>query len=67
MAERERDFFIDNLLVRIHLIIAMILVNHRDNFSGPALRHETLNSLVQVALYIPSSKCGTPKTVKARF
>ena len=25
-ASRERDFFIDNLLVRIHLIIELILV-----------------------------------------
>jgi len=26
--EREREFFIDNLLVRIHFIIEMILVDH---------------------------------------
>ena len=26
-------------------------LNHRDNFSGPALRHD---SLFQVALYLPS-------------
>ena len=29
--------------------------NRRDDFSGPALRHESLNSLFQVALYLPSS------------
>ena len=40
----EKDF-IDNLLVRVHLIIEM---------SRPALRHGSLNSLFQVALYLPS-------------
>ena len=40
---RERDFFIDNILVRTHL-----------DFSGPVLRHGRLNSLFQVALYLPS-------------
>ena len=39
---REREIFIDNLLVRVHSIIEM---------SGPALRHGCLNSLFQVALY----------------
>ena len=48
---REKEFFIDNLLVRIHTIIEMILVN---DFSKPALRHESLNSLFQVALYLSS-------------
>jgi len=28
--------------------------NHRDDFSRPALRHGSLNSLFQVALYLPS-------------
>ena len=42
---REREIFIDNLLVRVHLIIEM---------SRPALRHGSLNSLFQVALYLPS-------------
>jgi hypothetical protein len=41
-APREREIFIDNLLVRVHLIIEM---------SRPALRHWSLNSLFQVALY----------------
>jgi len=41
----EREIFIDNLLVRVHLIIEM---------SRPALRHRSLNSLFQVALYLPS-------------
>ena len=36
----EREIFIDNLLVRVHLIIEM---------SRPALRHGRLNSLFQVA------------------
>ena len=44
----EREIFIDNLLVRVHLIIEM---------SRPALRHGSLDSLLQVALYIPS-KCS---------
>ena len=39
---RERDFVIDNLLVRIHSIIEMIW------WTG------SLNSLFQVALYLPS-------------
>ena len=38
---REREIFIDNLLVRVHLIIEM---------SIPALRHGSLNSLFQVAI-----------------
>jgi len=42
----EREIFIDNLLVRVHLIIEM---------SRPALRHGSLKSLFQVALYLPSS------------
>ena len=41
----EREIFIGNLLVRIHMIIEM---------SRPALRHGSLNSLFQVALYLPS-------------
>ena len=42
---QEREIFIDNLLVRVHLIIEI---------SRPALRHGSLNSLFQVALYLPS-------------
>jgi hypothetical protein len=42
---RERKIFIATLLVRVHLIIEM---------SRPALRHGSLNSLFQVALYLPS-------------
>ena len=41
----EREIFIDNLLVRVHLIIEI---------SRPALRHGSLNSLFQVAVYLPS-------------
>jgi hypothetical protein len=37
--------FIDNLLVRVHLVIEM---------SRPDLHHGSLNSLFQVALYLPS-------------
>ena len=40
----EREIFIDNLLVRVRLIIEM---------SRLALRHGSLNSLFQVALYLP--------------
>ena len=29
-------------------------LNHRDDFSRPALRHGSLNSLFQIALYLPS-------------
>ena len=41
----EREIFIDNLLVRVHLIIET---------SRPALRHGNLNSLFQAALCLPS-------------
>ena len=41
----EREIFIDNLLVRVHLIIER---------SRPALRHGSLNFLFHVALYLPS-------------
>jgi hypothetical protein len=30
------------------------MYTHRDDFSRPALRHGSLNSLFQVALYLPS-------------
>ena len=40
---REREIFVDNLLVRVHLIIEM---------SRPALRDGSLKSLFQVALYL---------------
>ena len=40
-----REIFIEDLLDRVHLIIEM---------SRPALRHRSLNSLFQVALYLPS-------------
>ena len=43
--KEEREIFIDNLLVRVHLIIGM---------SRPALRHGSLNSLFLTALYLPS-------------
>ena len=43
----EREIFIDNLLVRVHFIIEM---------SRPALRHGSLNSLFEVALYLPAQK-----------
>ena len=46
-AGAEREFFIDNLVVRIHLIIEMILVD-RPRAIG------VLDSLFQVALYLPS-------------
>jgi hypothetical protein len=39
----ERDFFFDNLLV-----------NHRDDWSRPALRHGILKPLFQVAFHLPS-------------
>ena len=42
---REREIFIDNLLVRVRSIIEM---------SRPALRRGSLNSLFQVALCLPS-------------
>ena len=45
----EREIFIDNLLVRAHLIIEM---------SRPALRHGSLNSLFPVAYYVPSHTYG---------
>ena len=44
--QAEREFFIDNLLVRIHFIIVMI------RWTG--LAPGSLNSLFQVALHLPS-------------
>ena len=41
----EREISIDNLLVRVHSIIEM---------SSLALRHGSLNSLFQLAFYLPS-------------
>ena len=41
----EREIFIDNLLVRVHLLIEM---------RRPALRQGSLNALFQVVLYLPS-------------
>ena len=49
--QRKRDIFIDSLLVRVHLIIEM---------SRSALRHWSLNSLFQVALYLPSYPKPSP-------
>ena len=49
---RTREFFVDSLLVRIHLIIVMI-------FRTPAVRYGILNSLFQVALYLPVQHGGT--------
>ena len=45
LAGPQREIVLDNLPVRVHLIIEM---------SRPALRHGRLNSLFQVALYLPS-------------
>jgi len=45
----EREFCIDNLLVRVHFIIVMI------RWTGLApSSHGSLNSLFQVALHLPS-------------
>ena len=33
-------------------------LSHRDDFARPALRHESLNPLFQVALYLPSYTTG---------
>ena len=43
----EREFFLDNLLVRINFVIEMILVDR-------SRAMEVLNSLFQVALHLPS-------------
>ena len=51
MSGVEREIFIDNLLVRVHLIIEM---------SRPALRHVSLNFLCQVALYRGTPLQGYP-------
>jgi len=42
----EREFFIDNLLFRIHYVIVMIMLTR--------LAPWELNSLFQVALHLPS-------------
>ena len=51
LLRRERESFIDNLLVRIHY--------HRDDdFSRPALRYGSLNSFFQVAFYLGGLRLG---------
>ena len=40
-------------------------LNHRDNLRRPASRHGSLNSLLQVALYLPSSKAEVALRVVA--
>ena len=54
---REREIYTDNLVIRVHFIIEM---------SRPALRHGSLNSLFQVALYLPSSKMTFSRTFLSR-
>jgi len=64
---RERESFIDNLLVRIHCIIVMI--------GGPASRHGSLNSLFGQGGYQPTPgrqfrariPCRRPRTREHRF
>ena len=53
----EEEFFVDNLLVRIHFIIEMIW--------WTASRHGSLNSLFQVALYPPSYHFPSYITIRA--
>jgi len=49
----EREFFNENLLIRIHLIIEMNLVDRS------AMRHWILNSVSQATSYLPSSRIST--------
>jgi hypothetical protein len=53
---REREILIDNQEARVHLIIEM---------SRPALRHGSLDSLFQVALYLPFDSEPPPQIVQA--
>jgi len=58
--EREREFFIDSLLVRIHFVIEMIL-GDRPRAMG------VLNSLFQAALHLPSQDSfGDPERLAVR-
>ena len=64
IASTRETRFIDNLLIRSQLLRPereRILywqftgpnqLYHRDDFGGPALRHESVTSLFQVALYL---------------
>ena len=66
-AQREREFFIDKLLVRIHFIIVMItwtgLAPCEFNFAFPG----SLSSILPAALSRPFvDEYGTYKTVQAR-
>jgi hypothetical protein len=56
-AAEEREFFIHNLLVRIRLIMEMM----------PAWRHESLNFLFQVPLYLPSFQVGVPRNLSVKL
>ena len=53
MPERERLHHRERVLYRQHT--GPNPLNHQDDFSGPALRHGSLNSLFQVASYLSSS------------
>jgi len=70
---REREFFIDNLLVRIHLIIVMIRrtgLAPWESFPGSHtstfLAHLSTHTSRHPRRPLPS-ECGTSKTVMARF
>ena len=54
MVLKEREFFTDKLLVRIHFIIVMI------RWTG--LAHGSLNSLFPVALHVPSYYTQIPQS-----
>jgi len=41
-------------------------LNHRNDFNGPALRHGSLNSLSQVAFYLPFEQEETPQSTPGR-
>ena len=51
--QREREFFIDNLLAQTHLIIVMI--------SWTGLAPWDLNSLFRAACYLPCTRSGSVK------
>ena len=65
--QREREVFIDNLLVRIHLIIVMIrwtgLAPWEFEFPFPGSRTSTF--LCQVALHLPSGRINQGMVVVA--
>ena len=60
----EREFFIDNLLARIHLIIEMILVDRPCAMHTPIRRHLKLRPSNALQGYLAHKKRQPPRTLQ---